>query len=138
MENKWVLDLDYDYISMLGPPIRIGTMVKDWRDVYSTIPEDGTIDSNAKVGLIVEARLLGKKAPPVYWQYLVTWPDGMIWEDSVDLVTPGNWNKTYIQWLTAIGEAANPEDEYYDDTSGQYNEGSESGYYDEDSESDIW
>ena len=109
MADRWSnlqMDLDYDYIFMLGPPIRIGTLVKEWRDVYGTVTKDSVIveDQPPNVGLIVESRLLGKHTPPVYWQYLVSWPKEMTWEDGVDLVTPENWDKTYDEWLISMGE----------------------------------
>ena len=117
--DRWtnlIDDLDYDYVFMLGPPIRVGTLVKEWRDVYGTVTKSDVIieEGVPNVGIVIESRLLGKHQPPVYWQYLVSWPNDMTWEDSADLVTPENWDKTYVQWLASIGEG-DLADGYYDE-----------------------
>ena len=117
--SRWTMDeygaadsWDDHYDDALDPglPLRNGLLVKTWEGVYRpgstsiTEPISQTLNSlseSAYVGLIVESKLIGKDSKPgmQYWRYLINWPDGLVWEDTADLVMEHDWNKTYYEWL---------------------------------------
>ena len=78
--------------------ICVGIIVKNWGEVFK--PDEVARGAECGVGLVVETRSVGNGAFS-YEQFLVLWPrDGLVWEDSADLVAERNWNKTYVSWLT--------------------------------------
>ena len=78
--------------------ICVGIIVKNWGEVFK--PDEVARGAECGVGLVVETRSVGNGAFS-YEEFLVLWPrDGLVWEDSADLVAERNWNKTYVSWLT--------------------------------------
>ena len=78
--------------------IRIGIIVRNWGEVFR--PDEVARGAECGVGLVIESRSVGNGAFN-YDQFLVLWPrDGLVWEDSADLVSERDWSKSYSSWLT--------------------------------------
>ena len=115
-------DDHYDNAFDAGFPLRNGLLVKTWDGVFrrekdnllinpghivvnktllATLePEPEDPREPAEVGIIVESKLVGRvEGAMQYWQYLVSWPNGIVWEDPSDLVMEHDWEKTYYEWL---------------------------------------
>ena len=92
-------DLSFDELCLHPKTdIVIGIMVKNWGEVFR--PEEVATGAECGVGLVVESRSVGA-GDFNYKQFLVLWPkDGLVWEDSADLVSEMNWHTTYSSWLT--------------------------------------
>jgi hypothetical protein len=109
----------YDNAFDAGLPLRNGLLVKTWDGVFRREKDDLLINPShnvvnktllatlepedplepAEVGIIVESNLVGRPGGMQYWQYLVNWPNGIVWEDPSDLVMEHDWEKTYYEWL---------------------------------------
>ena len=91
------IDTDFDWLQP-KTDISIGMIVKNWGEAFR--PEEVAIGAECGIGLVVESRSVGNGAFS-YLQWLVLWPkDGLVWEDSADLVAERNWHKSYGSWLT--------------------------------------
>jgi len=109
-------DIHYDDIFDAGLPLKNGLLVKTWDGVFRRDIDNDNINGpvvdrspeeldimagHVAVGIIVESKLIGegRSGGIQYWQYLVNWPDGIVWEDRSDLVMEHDWKKTYYEWL---------------------------------------
>ena len=125
--SRWTSDSDswqshndhYDNAFDAGLPLRNGLLVKTWDGVFRREKDNLLINPShnvvnktllatlepedarepAEVGIIVESNLVGREGGMQYWQYLVNWPNGIVWEDPSDLVMEHDWEKTYYEWL---------------------------------------